>query len=244
MLNLSRNEIIKHWLLNLAIEVPVRLGHLFPIVEGEALNAKAIPGCDAKGYATGLMDLWHSDQIKLTSEVPGDDVDTAQGMETVLDRFVQLSNGDLTFQPRDRLPVYKRIQCDPTMKVSFRLTRLGGEVWERVAEPDWAHFISLWTVETSGELFSPDRDRMIAYMGWYPEVNREQIQLQTVLSQTKTDFEVFYWKRLPFVYHASFEVKPAEARWGPIAPKWFDEWLSSVRSWYKHPWDIPGWPSE
>jgi hypothetical protein len=72
------------------------------------------------------------------------------------------------------------------MQVSFRLTRRGGEAWEKAAEPDWGHFISVGTYSAAGgqsepgEVISANRDLVIAYMGWYPEVNREKIQLETI----------------------------------------------------------------
>ena len=94
-------------------------------------------------------------------------------------------------------------------------------------------------------MISANRDLVIAYMGWYPEVNREQIQLETIKWQTHTDFDVLYWKRLPFVYHASFQVQPAEARWnGYREPQWFHDWWVSTCSWHKKPWELPNWPSE
>ena len=128
------------------------------------------------------------------------------------------------------------------MQVSFELTLRGGEAWERIAEPDWTRFVSESTVEVSGDLVSLDRDLLVAYMGWYPELRSEQIQLETVTWQTHEDFEILYWKRLPFVYHVSFAVEPAKARWNNIEPKWFWEWWYSTRSWYKEPWQFPCWP--
>jgi hypothetical protein len=138
------------------------------------------------------------------------------------------------------------------MQVSFELTALGGEAWEKIAEPDWARYVSTSTIFSPygdpspavGDVISADRDLVIAYMGWYPQVNGEQIQLETIRWQTHTDFEILYWKRLPFVHHASFRVRTVEERWGEGQPKWFRDWWLSTRSWHKKPWNLPGWPSE
>lgn len=138
------------------------------------------------------------------------------------------------------------------MRVDFKLTALGGESWEKIAEPNWGRFVSIGTTsngiqperEMTGDLVSADRDLLIAYMGWYPEVNREKIQLDTIRWETHADFEILYWKRLPFVYHASFRVRPAKPRWNSHnEPSWFRDWWISTRCWHKDPWQLPSWPS-
>jgi hypothetical protein len=180
--------------------------------------------------------------VKFASEVPGDDVESRAGLLRILERFVGLSINDPALGHDGRLlPSYKRNQISG-MQVSFELTLRGGEAWERIAEPDWTRFVSESTVEVSGDLVSLDRDLLVAYMEWYPELRSEQIQLETVTWQTHEDFEILYWKRLPFVYHVSFAVEPAKARWNNIEPKWFWEWWYSTRSWYKEPWQFPCWP--
>src|SRR5207249_1289788 len=141
---------------------------------------------------------------------------------------------------------HERIKC-----VYLQLTALGGEAWERLAEPDWGKFISASSTpstpqceEWTGDLVSADRDLLIAYMGWYPEVREEQIKLETIRWQTHSDFEILYWKRLPFVYHASFQSASAEARWNSYRePQWFRDWWVSTSCWYKKPWELPNWPS-
>ena len=248
---LSADEMLKHWLLNLAIEYPVWLGQLFPAVASQSLNVKPVPRCDAQDYARGLIKLFDSGMITMSSEVPGDDVESEPGISCILDRFLELSNSDPRFH-RDGcpLPTYARNRI-PGMQVSFKLSVLGGEAWEKVAEPDWKRFISVSTYgategqSETGEVISEARDLVIAYMGWYPEVNREQIQLDTIRWQTHLDFEILYWKRLPFVYDASFQTVPAESRWnGYREPQWFWDWWASTCSWYKKPWELPNWPSE
>lgn len=237
------DEVIKYWLLNTAVEFGVPLTHIFPEVS-QALNVKPVPGCGSEDYASGLVELFDSGMIALSSEVEGDDTRSRTGVLQILDRFRMLSKDDVTLRTDGRLLKSYQLRRLSRMQVSFRLTPLGGEAWEKIAQPDWARYVSVSTVSASGDVISADRDLLLAYMGWYPEVNREQIQLQTMRWQTHTDFEIVYWKRLPFVYHASFEVQPAEARWVSGEPKWFRDWWVSTCTWYKQPWSLSGWPSE
>ena len=247
---LSADELLRHWLLNLAIEYPVWLGQLFPAIAGEALNAKPVPHCDAQDYARGLVELFDSGMITLSSEVPGDDVESRPGILRILERFLRLSNDDPRLCRDGRLlPTYTRNRL-PGMQVSFKVSALGGEGWEGIAEPDWTHIFTISRDDTSGDLISPDRDLLLAYMGWYPEIHQEGIQMETITWQTHSDYEILYWKRLPLVYHASFRLHAAEPRWGstvPIwyeAPRWFWEWRNSTGYWHKKPWHLPSWPSE
>ena len=228
---------MNHWLLNTAVEFPVPILYFFPKVS-QALNVKPMPGCTSEDYARGLIGLFDLGMITFSSKTPGDDTANRAGILQILKRFQELPIEDGT------LPSYKRLRLSG-MEVAFKLTTLGGEAWEKLAQPDWARYVSTSLLPArSGDLISADRDLLFAYMEWYPEVNREQIQLETIRWQEHTDFKIVYWKRLPFVYHASFEVTPAESRWVNGQPKWFSDWWISTCSWHKQPWDLPGWPSE
>jgi len=250
----DRGQLIEHWLLNLAVEHPVSLGLLFPEAEVQGLNVRPVPGCSSEDYARSLFDLFVAERIELDSEFPEDDVRSRSGVSTLLDRFRRLSREDSIVRhliPRDRPSSGSTGQHHHRRRVHFQLTARGGEAWEKTAEPDWRRFVCVSTYSApngksaTGELISADRDLLLAYMGWYPEVNREQIQLDTIKWQTHTDFEILYWKRLPFVYHASFQVRPAEARWnGYREPEWFRDWWFSTSSWHKEPSQLPNWGSE
>lgn len=244
---MSADRMTKHWLLNLAIEYPVWLGHLFPAVDCEALNVKPVPGCKAEDYARSLIELCSSDMIRFSSELPGDDIESHSGVERILGRFLKLANDDPELPCQERLrPTYKRNR-PPGMQVSFKLTERGGEAWETMADPDWNHILTVSVDSQSGDLFSPDRDLLVAYMGWYQEIEKQTIQLDTITWQTHSDFEILYWKHLPLVYQASFSLQPADGRAGRLwsgMPKWFREWYFSAIAWHKQPWELPGWPSQ
>jgi len=226
---MTNSSVACHWLLNLAVEQPIWLDLLFPIVETQALNVKAIPGFDAEDYAKCLNELLNLGMVKLSTVDP-----TQSDIHEIIERLMNL--------PGDLPPTWLRRRI-PGIQVSFELTALGGETWERFSEPDWAHIVVERRDATSSELISPDRHKLMAYMGWYPEIHHEKILCETVEWHTQTRFPILYWRRLPFVHHASFKVVSAEARWGVAAPAWFREWQFASTSWHKDPWDLPGWHS-
>src|SRR3954464_8858827 len=91
------DEVIKHWLLNTAVEFGVPLTHIFPEVS-QALNVEPVPGCCSEGYARGLVELFDSGMIALSSEVEGDDTRSRTGVLQILDRFRMLSKDDATLR--------------------------------------------------------------------------------------------------------------------------------------------------
>jgi hypothetical protein len=243
--------VVKHWLLNAAVEFGVPLFYVFPAVS-QALNVKPVPSCGSDDYATGLIDLFDGGMITFSSDVEGDDTRNRGSVLRMVERFRNLSKDDPALRAEGGLLKSYRLYRLPGMQVSFKLSNLGGEAWEQMAKPTWTRYVSASTVfptsgtltPADGELISADRDLVIAYMGWSREVGGEQIDLETVTWQTHADFEIAYWKRLPFVYHASFKVQPADSRWRNIEPNWFRDWRASTCSWHREPWNLPGWPAE
>src|SRR5437867_8317137 len=77
------DDLIRHWLLNLAVDSPMSVGMLFPAVDGEALNVYTLPGRSSEDYARGLTELFDAGMIKLrrwnwlpgSSEIAEDDVE-------------------------------------------------------------------------------------------------------------------------------------------------------------------------
>jgi len=129
------------------------------------------------------------------------------------------------------------------------LTELGGEAWEKFAEPDWTRFLDQLidpTDEGAGEMTSPDLTLIMAYLGWFPPFDEHQVKPVTVKVEQVADYPILYWKRLPHVYRATFEFEKANPKWqeGRIdGPAWFRDWWKATTEWYKHPWELPGWPS-
>jgi hypothetical protein len=234
---------MNHWLLNTAAEFAVPLTSIFP-EPGRGLNVKPIPRCDSDHYANGMLELFDSGQIAFASKVLGDDTQTRNGVVRILDRFHALSKNDPSLRGEHGILPTHRLSCLPGMNVWFKVTPHGGRVWEKVVQPDWARCVSISSDLTTGELMSPNRDLLFAYLGWFRELQREKILRETIDWKTYTDFKIVYWKRLPFVYHASFQVQPVERYWLAGEPQWFRDCRHSVQSWYTKPWDLPEWPVE
>jgi hypothetical protein len=229
---LSRDDVVKHWLLNLAINCPIHLPLLFPSFRSGALNARAIPHCPGDELARGLLDLFRSGMVTLSSESQEDDVTSHSGVSRVLDRFLALP----TDHKHERFP-----RQPPAIRVSFALTALGGEIWEKVAEPDWTRLLDESSDLAETDICTANRDLLMAYMGWYEEINEARILTETAQWNTHKDFAILYWKRLPLVHHVNcrLEVKPPSA-----APDWVRDRYSSATRWYRKPWELSGWPSD
>jgi hypothetical protein len=249
---MTTEEITKQWLLTTAIDFPCRLGHIFPAVEGLALNMKDVPGCGPEDYSKGLLALLDAGMIRFSSKVPTHYVDTRAGVCNILDRLLSLNESD----PSARIVRYLRrgaakpaevIVRDPALYVTFELTASGGEAWEKHAEPDWAHFFGELSDYEKGELISADLTLIMARMGWFPELADQKIQTKTINVEVLLDHQVLYWKRLPRVYRATFSCEQSDPRWENghnLEPKWFRDWRHATTTWYKHPWELTGWPSK
>ena len=73
-LALTRDEVIKHWLLNLAIECALPLRVLFPAFHWPSRNAKEIPGVRSEDLLKSLLNLFDSGMIAFSSELAEDDL--------------------------------------------------------------------------------------------------------------------------------------------------------------------------
>jgi hypothetical protein len=249
MANLTIDEITCYWLLTSAIEFPRGLGYLIPVVDGEALNMKDVPGCKSEDYANALLTLYDSGMIEFSSEIPGDDVETRSGISAILDRFLRVSNGDPAVLLRRHLNLdqaTKQIVHNHRRAVKFKLTDLGGRAWERIARPAWDHFFDQRSDYETGEMYSRDLTLLVARLGWFSELDDARVDINTIELQTLSGFQVLYWKTLPDVYRATFSLAHVESRWinGRYAEaKWFREWWYSTTKWFTQPWELPDWPA-
>jgi hypothetical protein len=224
---LPNDAVVRHWTLNLAVKFPVPLWLLFPVVREESLNVKAVPGLAADDYAAVLQGLLSDKMIQITGaeiENPNDWANTVRLLS--------------------HLPIAPGWEMAkmPGGQISFELTPRGGDVWERRAEPDWNHILIESSDLESCELLSPDRNQLMAYMGWYRELRDQAIDLETVKLTRRTNFPILYWKQLASVYHASFHLYPTprDSANRRCALPWLNEW--AALKWYRHPWDLPDWP--
>jgi hypothetical protein len=222
--------IANHWLLRLAVHNPVPVRLLFPTVQSDALNVREIPGLVSADYAAAAQRLLDEQAL----EVVNGDNTVLPDLTCIITELEHLH--DAGFQRRELRKI-------PVMNVALRLTPQGGEVWERLAEPHWDRLVVESSDLSSCELASPDRNTLMAYMGWYSEIHRESlIDLDTVQLTVQAEHPILYWKRSPSVYCAAFKVRTAEPRResgdSVLSQIWFREW----EKWCKDPWDLPGWP--
>jgi len=87
----SIDDVIKHWLLNTAVEFGVPLHCVLrPVTQGS--NVRRIPGCNSTDYARGLAELSDSGLIKFSSELQADETTTWAGVTRILGRYLELPN--------------------------------------------------------------------------------------------------------------------------------------------------------
>jgi hypothetical protein len=104
-LTLSRDQLIKHWLLHLAIECPIPLRVLFPF-RWPTRNARAIPDIQAEDLVRNLLDLFDAGLIVVASDTKENDAKTRSGFMAILDRFLALTSDKPqtgTGMPRERV---------------------------------------------------------------------------------------------------------------------------------------------
>ncbi len=65
-------EIVRHWILNLAIEGRRRLSDFFPYVEFEYLNVKPVPGAVPEHYAEAFLALFDAGLVRCSFGRNGD----------------------------------------------------------------------------------------------------------------------------------------------------------------------------
>lgn len=235
MEQLFREDLIKHWLLNTAIDFPRPLLHVLPVVRGITLNAKEIPGRAPGDYAHALQELYLSGHVQWTSEDRIDDIRSISRVDAILDRFLRYpfyARGERQVGPREpKIP-----------RVEFALTESGGALRGRIAKPDWDHYHGGSSDYKTGDAVSPDLALLMARLGWFSELSNETIDIGSLEIEECSDYPVLYWKRLPHVYRATFKCHVGQARWKkqgrseyPLEPDWFRKWWHSTAHFYTHP---------
>lgn len=236
---LSRDALIKHWLLNLAIECSMPLRVLFPF-RWPTGNAREIPHAEAEELARNFLALFDVGMIHVFSDLDEDNAPSRSDLSSILNRSVALSH-DLEGSANPRSESRRKVKLTPALQLSFELTNSGGEAWERVAKPDWSRFLMERSDFEIADFYSVNRDLLTAYMGWYADINEARILADTVEWDSRKDSEIVYWKKAPIVHHAfcRLEVKPPAN-----TPKWLWDWYTSATKWHTDPWELSDWPSE
>src|SRR6266568_45646 len=91
MATLSKEELLRYWLLTSAIDHSVSLNCFFPKYEWGPLNMRDLPGCSPADYARELLVLFDRKWIEFESTSAENDVNSHSGITQILDRFLQFS---------------------------------------------------------------------------------------------------------------------------------------------------------
>jgi hypothetical protein len=241
--------IVRHWLLNTAIECSRKLSDLLPVVRGLLLNVLDVPGATPEDYASGVLALFDSGSIRMyfDGDAEGSETEACRSIvETVFQRRLAAPAATTLSPHANRRSVYPRMVTPDTSDLRWQLTALGGEVWERLAQPDWNRYVTTLTGEESGEAWSANFDLLMAEIGWCRELNGVEIDRNTVSLELLYDHPITYWKFLPVVHRAAFECRSVESHWPDgriVPPEWFHQWWMSQSEWYKKPWKLSIWPN-
>jgi hypothetical protein len=242
--------VVQHWLLNTAIESPRTLSDLFPVVRGLHLNVLDVPGATQEDYASGVLALFDSGSIRMyfDGDEEGSEIEACHSIvESILQRRLA-APAETTPNPHaNRKTIHPRRVTPDTSDLRWQLTAVGGEAWERLAQPDWNRYFTILTGgEQLGEAWSANFDLLMAVLGWCRELNGVEIDRTTINLEVLHDSPITYWKLLPVVHRASFESKWVESCWvydRHDHPEWFHQWWISQGEWYKKPWKLPIWPN-
>ena len=114
-----------HWLLDMAVEYPPPLHYFLPSVRSEHLNAREIPGFQIDDCAKLIESALEQGLLQLVHN------------EKALDSFAA----------RSAVNMHARgLRSKDDGPFNLLMTPLGGEAWERMANPQWDRFFLLFIV--------------------------------------------------------------------------------------------------
>ena len=242
-------EIVQHWILNLAVEMARNIADFVPYVESLSLNVPPVPGVTPSQYCESFLALLDRGRIKCF-EIAGN-----EGEKREVDRSLVES----VIAARLQLPHVTSKRCVGMMgpvgssrpNLEWEMTTAGGEQWERPAQPNWERYVSACFGFSSeegssetGDAWSTSLDTLMLEIGWCSEFNRVDVDRQSLNLAVLHDYPITYWKVLPVVYHLSFSCRSVgrEQRDLRSEAKWFRDWWISRCAWHKEPWSVQGWP--
>jgi hypothetical protein len=236
------DPVLQQWLLNLAIDFPVNLSLLPPVVDGDdsqasALNVRALPGFSFEQAIARLIEL----------------------AETGLIEFeYHPENGDSRIVAPSAVRPMMISHADAGRNLSFALTSSGAMAWETAGHPRWHEledhtgapiFENGAIVGSEWRVCCQDAEHLMASLGWWPMLHYgEHIDLGSIAWRLEKEYEMKYWKRLKDVHvvtFRSFAGGPAMPAWPHgTRPEWFTQWWISHSRWYRQPWELEGWPPQ
>lgn len=227
-----------------------RLSDFVPFVECESLNVEAVPGAIPHDYAAAFLALLDAGFVcayPVDTELGEEDqakMDRS-AVEEILEKRLQLPQ--VTSKIRVRKDQPRPLSKSSVPDLRWRITALGGDAWEKLAEPDWNRFEVALTDFESGDIWSANYDLLMADLGWCRELSGVEVDRDTVRVDVMYNHPITYWKVQPLAYHATFSCTPVAKRWPNRndweQPRWFHDWWKSLSEWYKKPWELSGWPT-
>jgi hypothetical protein len=244
----ANQEILRHWILSLAIEGSRELSDFVPYVETLYLNVHPVPGAAPHHYAEAFLALFDAGSICCFCKEYGDHGKIKANrsvVESVLEARLQLPQVTSKIHLRMTGPIGS---ASPDLR--WEITDGGGEEWERLAQPNWERYVFVLFdlpaqdgLTKAGDAWSASLDSLMVELGWCGEFNHEEVDRKSIAVEILRDYPIAYWKVLPVVYHATFLCRSVEPQEGDLrtTSEWFHEWWVSRRRWHKAPWELPGW---
>jgi hypothetical protein len=117
-------------------------------------------------------------------------------------------------------------------ELGYRLTKLGGEVWEAFAAPDWDRYINAWTSSEGevNEYFCATKWRLEKYLSLVHLLEIEVLPESVVWDEVRP-WQATYWKLLPHGHRVQFvhrDIRHPEE----YLPPPFPTEVTSLRRWY------------
>src|ERR1700743_1593071 len=128
-------ELIQHWILNIAINFPRRLSDFIPFVESESLNVKELPGVTPTEYAAAFLTLidagfvyaYHIETDAGETRARADRPE----VEAILEKRLQLPVETSRIRVRLGQPRPSTKSFPPDLR--WKITAAGGDAWESIA---------------------------------------------------------------------------------------------------------------
>ena len=214
----------RHWFLSRMAERPAPLKWFLPTFRSEHANAPPLSGLGPESCAKGILEL-------------------------VSDQLVVVMAGE---ERRPDAPAIIRRFLDGTLEpgVALAMTDSGGREWEALASPEWDRFVR-YEVELSAEpsdnrfqglLASTNLDVLMAYLGWWEQLESAQIEWDSVKWRTHSAYPLTYWKNLTNVTEVSFTGETLNQQQAWFA--WLQAWVGHRSTWFIDAWRMPGWVGE
>lgn len=205
---------VEYWLLSYVVTARDTLGWIIP--ESLEFIERRPPGFTDKEIANAFERLFRRGDILAFRPVR-----PPTGREP---RFVP-SRAEIDAGLRNELAIY------------YELTPKGGDLWERVAAPDWDRFLSVRGGSRKEGVWAASQNREILerYLAYLPHKWREFPVWGSEMWETVVPWQATYWKTLPLGHAVRFQIRRPRRiarRTEVTVPQYVEEWFEQVKAWY------------